>query len=367
MKRDAQNPYGPRLEALREKLRAERLDALLIRSRANIFYLSGYPAGEAYALVTPEEGHLIVDFIYEEEAVKTCRTLKVARVQDSTAKTLARLVRRLGLLRVGVESDQIYWNIVRAFRRETGPGVRWVPKPRMVESLRAVKDADEIAAVRASVRLMEKGLAWFAAERKAGRCERDLQRALETRLFDLGAQAMAFDLIVASGPSASQPHARPGKRPAKAGSPLLVDAGTRLREYCSDLTRTFILHRIDSSFERAYRTVLEAQELALRAVRPGLRIADLDGVAREHIRAKGLGKRFGHSLGHGVGLEVHEEPRIAATVRGRLQPGMIITIEPGVYLPGRMGIRIEDMVLVTPGGHEVLSRFPKSIESMVTR
>ena len=231
----------------------------------------------------------------------------------------------------------------------------------LVEGLRAIKDADEVARIRAAAVLADEALRAVLARGLAGRTEREVALDLETEQRRLGAEAAAFPAIVASGPHGALPHAAPRDIRIEAGTLVVIDWGAQLDGYCSDCTRTYATGALGAAATEVYALVLRAQEAALDAVAPGPSGREVDAVAREIIAAGGHGEHFGHGLGHGVGLEVHEGPRLSVTGEEALAAGNVVTVEPGVYVPGEIGVRIEDLVLVTAGGHAVLSGEPKAL------
>jgi Xaa-Pro aminopeptidase len=233
-----------------------------------------------------------------------------------------------------------------------------------VEDLRAVKDADEIALIRAGGELCDAIYAWLADEGLAGRAEREVAWAIEQRARDLGADGPSFAPIVASGANGALPHAVPGTTEIERSTLVVLDLGALVDGYCSDCTRTFATGPSEPQMMDVYETVLRAQEAALALVRPGQDCQEVHETARRVIGEAGYGEYFNHGTGHGVGIDMHEEPRFRSGFGGTLEPGNVVTVEPGVYLPGRFGVRIEDLVLVTDDGHEVLTRFPKSLLSV---
>lgn len=359
--------FKKRVSALQKKLRETSTDALLIRNGSNIFYLCGYARGDAYAIIPASgKGQLLVDFIYEEEALKTCLTLQVVRVQKSFPASVAEVIGKLDAKTVGFEAGHMYYTAFESMRRAIGAKRKLKPTQNLVENLRMVKDEDEIGDITKAIRVLEKGLLFFKELSKTGLEERVILKEFENHLARLGVNQMSFETIVAAGANASQPHAQAAKTRAAKNKGLLIDAGTRVNNYCSDLTRTFILNNISTEFGRIYEIVLKAQKEAIKTIAPGVKIEDVDSAARNVISSQGLGEFFGHSLGHGVGIDIHEEPRISQGNANTLVPGTVFTVEPGIYIPGRLGIRIEDMVVVTENGCKVLSRFPKTINSMLT-
>ncbi|MHC4915991.1 MAG: M24 family metallopeptidase [Planctomycetota bacterium] len=354
------NPFSraevrSRLERLRAEMKRRKLGGMLISSVASVRYISGFTGDSSVALVTRRGQYLITDFRYEEEAAITAPLFKALVHRRGLTDLVDRTARRLKTRRLGIEEHVLTAAQQRAIRS----GRTLVPTKFLLERLRAVKSPAEAAVIREAVRAAERGLRSSLRRMRAAPDERaaaaELRYALCRRA---GAQDQAFESIVAEGPRGSLPHARPTDRPIGRNSLLLVDWGARCGFYHSDLTRVVALGRIPKLFGRLVRVVRDAQLAAMEAIRPGVAARDVDAAARRVIARAGYAKRFGHGLGHGLGLEVHEFPRVAPRSEGRLEPGMIFTVEPGIYLPGRFGIRLEDDVLVTDTGYEVLSSLP---------
>jgi Xaa-Pro aminopeptidase len=344
-----------RLERLRDELRRRKLDGMLVSSVAGVRYVSGFTGDSSVALVTRRGQYLITDFRYEEEAAGSAALFRALIHRKGLMDMVGRTARRLKVRRLGYEEQVLTADQLRAVRS----GLTLVPTKQMLDRLRAVKSPAEVEAVRVAVRAAEKGLRVARRFIRAGADERSAAAELRYRLVKLaGAQDQAFETIVAEGPRGSLPHARPTTRPIKRDSLVLVDWGARCGFYHSDLTRVLALGRIPRLFGRLVGVVREAQLAAMERIRPGVPVREVDGAARRVIAKAGYAERFGHGLGHGVGLEVHEFPRVAPRGQGRLEAGMIFTVEPGIYLPGRFGIRLEDDVLVTATGCEVLSSLP---------
>jgi len=276
----------------------------------------------------------------------------------------AKAIKASGIGKLSIEADSMSVG-VRDRLHEALPAVELVGSSGMVEHLRQRKDSDEIEQIRQAMRYAEKAFAVLRASLHPDKTEKQVADELEYQLRVFGARGCSFPTIVAAGPRAALPHARATCQRLEGHVLVLVDWGADGWLYKSDLTRVLVTGRISPKLERLYRVVLQAQQQAIAALRPGVVAHDVDRVAREVIEAAGYGRYFGHGLGHGLGLEVHEAPRLAAKSQVVLQPGMVVTVEPGIYLPGWGGIRIEDDVLVTRSGHEVLSCVPKELDECV--
>ncbi len=359
---------------IRQALEVLNLDALIVTCTTNIRYLANHAGSSGVLVMTRDAAHLLVDFRYAEsvrlmqESPAACPGLRVWDVPASYDEALLACLAEIGVSSVGFESTHVtvsrfdWWHRAVEARRLD---LALRPTERVVEQHRMVKDAAEIATLReAAVRLGPVADATFAAVR-AGVTERHLAGVLEAALRAAGYERPAFDIIVASGPNAALPHHRAGDRVLARGDLLVLDFGGVLDGYCSDLTRTVAVGPPSLEASRIHSAVYAAQQAAVAAVRPGVDTTSIDTAARDVLRQHGLGEAFGHGTGHGLGLDIHEEPRISrqrADVPSLpLQPGMVFTIEPGAYLPGFGGVRIEDDVLVTETGCDVLTSVPRDL------
>jgi Xaa-Pro aminopeptidase len=341
---------------VRVKDRVERLQAvleepLLVSSPVNVRYLCGLDSTNAALLVTPDAVQLFTDFRYLERA----QAIRGVEAVQTRRNLYADLAERL-TGQIGFESDSL-----THARYETlaGGGLDLVPRGGLVERLREVKDSAELAAVRRSGAILNDAFTRLAEEPFVGRSERELVWRMAELLHEGGADDAAFSTAVGSGPTGASPHASPGDRRIEVGETVVVDAGCRVNGYCSDCTRTFVTGQLPAELDEAYQVCLRAQLASLEAVVPGADGKAVDRVARSIIEEAGFGDRFGHGLGHGVGLEVHEAPWLNPELESTLTAGNVVTVEPGIYLPGLGGIRIEDLVIVTEDGPEVLTPFTK--------
>jgi len=357
--------YSPRrLDALRQALEQKKADGIIVSNPHNVRYLSGYTGDDSALLITRDGGYFYTDFRYTEQAAKEIRGLKLVQRKKSLFNAIAKTVAKRRMKKVLFESASVTFQQYQELTQAV-PRSRLVPNWGAVANIRMVKDEGEIRAIQAAARVAETGFRRFRGMVKTGLDERVMANGLDFRMRALGAECPAFEIIVAVRERASQPHARPTRRILRKGEPVLVDWGARKDFYNSDLTRVLFTDRIPRTIRRVYEIVREAQRLAIAAVGPEVPAKQVDRAARQYIRKHGFGKQFGHGVGHGVGLEVHELPTINASSRHILKPGMVFTVEPGIYLPGVGGVRIEDMVLVTPNGCEVLTALPKAIDEMV--
>jgi Xaa-Pro aminopeptidase len=345
-----------RIERLRAETDGLGVRSFLVTNPVDVRYLSGFESSNAALIVRPDVVLLATDGRYQEAA----RAVAGVDVVAADRSLLTYLGPRLGTLAEGhlaFEADHV---TVAGHEALSADGTRLVPAKGTVQRLRAVKDAQELDAIRRAARVTNDAYERLAGERFAGRTERDLAWRMESILREEGADAMAFPVIVASGPHAALPHHHPGERTIGEEETVIVDAGARVGGYCSDCTRTFATGDLSDDLREAYALCQSAQERALAAVRAGASGREVDAVARGPIEDSGLAPVL-HGLGHGVGLEVHEAPVLRPESEDTLVAGNVVTVEPGVYLAGRGGVRIEDLVVVGDDGPEVLSPFTKKL------
>jgi Xaa-Pro aminopeptidase len=351
-----------RLASLREALGRADLDGLVVTSLANIRYLTGFSGSSALVLVTPLDVVLFTDFRYATQVGHEVEAHARVRIEPSSlwAGLWPWLTGLAGVERIGFESAQLRH---RDFARLLEQGARWQWRPTvdLVEHLREVKDAGEIAAIERAVGIAERALQRTLELVVPGFTETAVAGILERHLREEGAEGYPFDTIVAAGPRSALPHARAANRVLERGDFVLFDFGAIADGYCSDITRTVVLGPASAAQREVHAIVLEANQRASGAIRAGMQGMAADALAREYIDGRGHGEAFGHSLGHGIGLEVHEGPRLARTIETSLAAGMVVTIEPGIYLPGWGGVRIEDDVVITDSGARVLTGFTRDL------
>ena len=352
-----------RLRKLRQALAEQNLEAILITRPENERYLSGFTGGEGTLLITQQEALLLTDFRYFEQVAEEAPDFELVKVKDKVSGVLDGLFKERGVKSLGFESQHLPFSRYEEWWEAT-EGVKWVPTEGMVEAIRAIKDEDELAKIRKAISISDMACDYIRGFINPGMSEKRAAWELESFMRTHGAEAIAFQLIVASGPNGAKPHAVPQDKPVGEGTPIVMDMGARVDGYNSDLTRTICLGQPDKKAEEVYDIVLRAQLAAEQQARPGMTGQELDAIARQVIAEAGYKEQFGHSLGHGVGLAVHEKPTVSATSTDVLEPGMVCTIEPGIYLPGWGGIRIEDMVLFKEDGIEVLSRARKALAAV---
>ncbi|MDI6709689.1 MAG: Xaa-Pro peptidase family protein [Thermoanaerobacterales bacterium] len=349
-----------RLAAVREKMDEAGHAALLVTGEHNRRYLAGFTGTTGVLLITAAQAYFLTDFRYLEQARAESPDFELVRVERTWVESLAQLAADLGLSELAFESDHLTY-YQHASLQEKLPGVSLSPTRGLVEQMRAAKDEDEIAAIRRAVGIVDEVFADVVREFAAGPSERELAAELEYRFRKAGADGSSFATIVASGARSALPHGVASEKPPAPGDLVIIDCGCVHRGYCSDFTRTLHLGPRPADWqEEIYRIVLEAQQAAIAAIRPGVPCREVDAAAREVITRYGYGDYFGHSTGHGLGLEIHEEPRLSALEERLLAEGNVVTVEPGIYLPGKGGVRIEDVVVVREDAAEILTRTPKN-------
>lgn len=355
-----------RRDALRPTLKADGVEALLVSSRPNVGYLTGFTGSDASLLLTADRAIVLSDGRYTTQLSRECPDLEIhiRPVNQTMVDAIAEVVGRLALHRVGFEAPRV----TVADREDLGakaPTVAWHGLRERVEVLRAIKDDGEVAAIREAIACAEAAFTEQCARLDLGWSEKQLADDLEAAMRRRGATGASFPPIVAVGANAALPHHQPDDTTRLQDDAfVLMDWGATMRPYKSDLTRVIVTGKVTPRLEEVYRIVLTAQERALAAIRPGVQAHAVDAEARSVIEEAGFGRFFDHGLGHGIGREVHEAPRIRHGSETLLQAGMVITIEPGIYLPGWGGIRIEDDVLVTPDGSEILTHVPKALDAL---
>jgi len=336
-----------------EKLVETLEEPLIVTGEANVRYLTGFVSSNVSLVVEPERVRLFTDFRYAT-AARAVEDVEFVETRRLAIQHMAELLEGT----FGFESAHLTYAAYEVLR---DGGLELVPRSGLVERLRVVKDEGELEKIRRAAEITNRAYEQFAEEKFVGRSEKELAWRMTSLLHELGAEDVSFETIVAGGANGAQPHADPTDRPIEPNTTVVVDAGGVLDGYCSDCTRTFATGELPDELARAYQTCLEAQLKGLEAARAGVEARDTDAAARSFIDDAGLGEKFGHGLGHGVGIDVHEAPSVAATSEDTLVANNVCTIEPGIYLEGVGGIRIEDLVVITDGEPEVLSSFPKEL------
>jgi Xaa-Pro aminopeptidase len=351
--------HAARLAAARDAMLAAGVEAMLVSGLANIRYLCGFEGSNGLVVIGPDGATLLTDFRYQTASAPLRAWIDVELAERDVIRTAADRAGELtGARRIGFEPGQLTYDRY-AILADAHDGL--VPVPGLVEKLRIVKDAEELDAVRAAAALIQPVYEAIASEGLTGREEIDVAWRVRELFHEEGADGLSFETICASHERGAQPHAHPDHDRIGPDTLVTIDLGCVLDGYASDCTRTFATGSPPRQLTDLYAICLEAQLAAMEAVKPGIPAADVDAAARDVIADAGHGDHFGHPVGHGVGLEIHEGPRLGGTGSATLEPGMVVTVEPGIYLPGVGGVRIEDLVIVTATGGERLTMYPKEL------
>ena len=358
-------PFQQRLHKVKQLLNHKPFDILLVSEPWNRAYLSGFWAEDmqltessGFLFISEKAQVLATDFRYQEQAEKEAPDFQVVVYRENLTSLLPEIFASLSTRNLGFENHHLTYERfikIKESMQEWSPKGGMLAAGELVEELRIIKELEEIEAIRRSLALTESVLETIAAEAAVGKTEKELAWRIELLMREAGAEGVSFPPIVASGPLAARPHAVVSDRQLQKSETIIIDLGARLEHYCSDMTRTIILGEADDKTRRIYATVREAQVRAIAAVRSGISSSEVDRVARDHITSAGYGDHFGHGLGHGIGLAVHEKPGFGNSNAMILEENMVVTIEPGIYLPGWGGVRLENMVRVTADGCEVLN------------
>jgi Xaa-Pro aminopeptidase len=360
-----------RQSAVRQALKDRKLEGLLITHPGDLAYLSDFTGDDSVGLLTQRDFYLVTDFRYKEQAQIEASWLKVVMRQKTMAEALAKTIRASKAQKIGFEANFTSFGQIHAWesaikelaKKRSGGRVKLARLDDMMVNIRKIKDRVELDEIRKAIEVAQDAFVAVRKRIKIGQTENYLAGLLGFEMRCRGASGSSFPVIVAAGANSSLPHYRPGEVAVGGDQPLLFDWGAIFNGYCSDLTRTLLIGRVSPKIRRIYEVVLEAQLAAIKFLRPGVTTMQADRAARDVIDKAGFKLEFGHGLGHGIGRDIHELPAMRKTgPEDTLTPGMVVTVEPGIYLPGLGGVRIEDDVLITPGGCEVLSSLDKSIE-----
>lgn len=341
-----------RLRAIRTELRRKKIGCLIITTPANVTYTTGFLGDDSWAVIAAGRVYLLTDSRYTEQAQKECPSGAIIDRAGPMAAAVARLLDTLKSVRAATVEEAISIGDLERLRRVVKVRIRVAAG--VVESVRSIKDASEIAAIRTAASISSQALDNTLAYIRPGVSESELAGMLDFQIRKLGARN-SFETIVAFGPNASRPHHQPGPRKLRKKDSVLIDFGARYKGYCSDITRCFVVGGMTALYSKVYDVVEQAQAAAIRIIKPGVKITQVDAAARKVIEKSGL-PVYGHGTGHGFGLEIHESPFLKVDTKGTLEAGQVITIEPGVYMPGKLGVRIEDDILVTETGYKILTR-----------
>lgn len=360
-----------RIEKVRALMDKHDIDTLLVSTQENRRYLSGFTGEDTQCdesagslFITGRELILATDSRFDLQAAKEAAQFDIVCYREGLAKALPELLKQLGSKRLGFESVRMSLKQFHEFEEiisSENIGADLVPTENIVEQVREIKDEEEIEKTRQALLLAEKAFERVLQEIQPGMTEKRIAWLLEKEMRESGAEALSFPSIVASGPNSALPHAIPGDREWMKREPLLFDWGAKLNGYCSDISRTLFFGKADSTFQKVFQTVVDAQKKAIDAIRDGASTRAVDRIARDHIENKGFKGKFGHGLGHGTGLAVHETPRLSPLKDTVLKAGMLVTVEPGIYLPDWGGVRVENQVVVRDKGAEVLNTLDEDL------
>ena len=349
-----------RLQKLRQRFAEKEIDAILISQPENRYYLSGFDGSAGYLLITSQNTILATDFRYLEQAETQAPDYEIFPITSDIADWFLKLTAGSDLKRLGFEAGHITF---ATYRRLTDmlkqSKLKLVPIDGLVESLRAIKEPEEIEFIAKAIEITDNAFEYIEDIIHIGMSEKEVAWEIEKSLREKGSESLPFDVIVASGPNSALPHAKPSPRPIHSGEPVIIDMGAKCGGYCSDLSRTICLGTQDDTFNKIYDTVLGAQLTVLAIIKEGMTGDQADSLARTVIEQAGYGQAFGHGLGHGVGLAPHELPRLGSNSAELLTSGMVFTVEPGIYLSGWGGVRIEDVVVMENGKARVISKARK--------
>ena len=352
-----------RLQKLRSKFDEKEIDAIFVTQSENRHYLSGFDGSAGFLIITAQKAVLATDFRYTEQAVTEAPDFEILRIANNINVWFPGLIHELGIKKPGFEACDVNFNFHRQLNdalKEKKLAVKMVPVNGLVEAVRAVKEPGEIELIKKSASITDAAYESVAKNIRPGVTEKEVAWELEKALREKGSQALPFEIIVASGPRAALPHAKPSERVIEDGDPVVIDMGARFGGYASDLTRTICAGKADATFRKVYNTVFDAQKAAMATIREGIPGKQADSVARKIIEKVGYGEAFGHSLGHGVGLAAHELPRLGPNSEDSLTEDMVFTVEPGIYISGWGGVRIEDTVVMEKGKARPITRAVKA-------
>lgn len=351
-----------RLQGLRTLISEKGIDSFLVSQQENRHYLSGFTGSAGWLFISQQQAILTTDFRYTEQARRESQDFEILQTKGETSVWFTKLLQKHGWHTLGFEAQHMPFAIFQQLSEIIATehlDLELIPCHVMVESLRYIKDTVELNIITKAVQLTDAAFTQTLATIRPGITEKEMAWKIESFLRQNGAEATAFDIIVATGPNTALPHARPGERRIQSGEPILIDMGARIDGYCSDFTRTICIGKADKILQEIYDIVLEAQQAAIEGIKSGMNGAEADNIARIIIEGAGYGDNFGHGLGHGIGLAIHETPSLSRLSSDLLNDGMVFTIEPGIYIQGYGGVRIEDTVKLEQGTVKVLTRSAK--------
>lgn len=351
-----------RVEKARELFETFDIDALLVTSSSNRFYLSGFKGSSGVLLITKEDAILVTDFRYKTQAAEQAEGYRVVMHTAPIPEEIAKLTKELSIGKLGFEQDNVTYSTYRTYENQVNTDqTELVPVTGLIEKLRLIKDESEIKIVKDAASIADAAFSHIIGFIRPGLTEREVSNELEFFMRKNGATSSSFDIIVASGYRSALPHGVASDKIIETGELVTLDFGAYYKGYCSDITRTVAIGNVSDELKEIYQVVYDAQMLGMKGIRPGMTGKEADALTRDYIVSKGYGDYFGHSTGHGIGLDVHEGPALSMKSDTILEPGMLVTVEPGIYVSGLGGVRIEDDALITKDGNESLTSSTKSL------
>lgn len=348
-----------KLMKLREQMQKRELDSLLVTNPYNLRFITGFTGTAGLALITPNDAWFITDFRYTEQAGEQVKEFKVVQAQKGLIDEVARIAQEAAVKRLAFEQDYMTFATYSQYQEKLSATLE--PVSGLIEKLRMVKSPEELDVLKAAAKIADDAFEHICSYIKAGMTELEVSNELEFFMRSQGATSSSFDIIVASGLRSALPHGVASDKKIESGDLITLDFGALYNGYVSDITRTVAVGEPSDKLKEIYQVVLDSQVLALEKIKPGMTGIEADAIARDYIKSKGYGEAFGHSTGHGIGLEVHEGPGLSFRSETILEPGMAVTVEPGIYLPGIGGVRIEDDILITETGNERLTHSSKEL------
>ncbi|GAF13657.1 aminopeptidase YpdF [Bacillus sp. JCM 19046] len=348
------------VQSLQGMLAKNEIDGLLISSGINRRYVTGFTGTAGAVLLTEKEALFITDFRYTDQAEEQVKACKIVKQSGTLAQEIAKQAKQLNIKRLGFEKNKLTYGEFEQFNSLLSD-CTLIPVAQLVESLRLIKSEEELSIMKSAAKIADDAFTYIQGVIKPGITELDVSNELEFFMRKQGAISSSFDIIVASGYRSALPHGVASAKKIESGELVTLDYGAYFNGYCSDLTRTLAVGEISDELKTIYETVRVAQQLGMEGIKPGLTGREADALTRDYIEAKGYGENFGHSTGHGLGMEVHEGPGLAKTSEVILQPGMVVTVEPGIYVPGVGGTRIEDDIVITKDGNQTLTYSSKEL------
>lgn len=347
-----------KLTKVREILKQQNLDAIVILSDYNRRYLSGFTGTSGALVITLTQNQLITDFRYIEQATNQATNFEIVNRSEGLIDEIKSIITKLNLQRVGFEGHLISYDTYQSLNETSAT---FISIGEVIEEIRQIKSPEEIEKIKHAAKIVDDTYNYILEVAKAGMTEKELKALLESKMLHLGAEGPSFDTIVASGYRGALPHGVASDKVIEQGDMITLDFGAYYEGYCSDITRTFAIGEPDPKMKEIYNIVLESQIKAINEIKPGMTVQEADALSRDYIDAHGYGKEFGHSLGHGIGLDIHEGPLLSKNAKGTIQVNNCVTIEPGIYVDGLGGVRIEDDILITENGCEVFTKCTKDL------